>query len=228
MVAGEERASPGAALPPALRALLACAGRASPEQSFDPMERAIHEAAAKFPEADADGAWRRVHEYPLSRELLAVTHVWGQPGATGFQVMCKGAPEAIADLCGLQAAARSAVLAQVTGCPARSAGTRAAGSVAGEPTASVDRAWFAFGGAAAVSPTAARGVREAVASPAACVRVISDCTSGDRARKHRRDGKPGRGLGNEVALDGRDLTRRTVRSRLRPVQPDPKLRLVDA
>ena len=57
--------------------------------------------------------WQRIREYPLSRELLAVTHVWSQSGASAFQVMCKGAPEAIAALCGLEAAHRATVLAQV-------------------------------------------------------------------------------------------------------------------
>src|SRR5207248_1020398 len=41
-----------------------------------------------------------IRSYPLSDTLLAVTHVWQEPGQTGYTIAAKGAPETIADLCG--------------------------------------------------------------------------------------------------------------------------------
>ena len=94
------RAPPREGLAPALRALVECAERACPDAPHDPMERAIRDAARAAGVPDrAD--WVRVHEYPLSPELLATTHVWRAPGAARLQVACKGAPEAVAELCGL-------------------------------------------------------------------------------------------------------------------------------
>ena len=43
--------------------------------------------------------WALVHEYPLSRELLAMSHVWQSPAGDAYVIAAKGAPEAIADLC---------------------------------------------------------------------------------------------------------------------------------
>ena len=43
--------------------------------------------------------WTLVHEYPLSPELLALSHVWQSPDGSDYVVAAKGAPEAIADLC---------------------------------------------------------------------------------------------------------------------------------
>ncbi|MDI6871856.1 MAG: HAD family hydrolase [Bacillota bacterium] len=43
--------------------------------------------------------WTLVQEYPLSRELLALSHVWQSPDGEEYVIAVKGAPEAIADLC---------------------------------------------------------------------------------------------------------------------------------
>ena len=45
--------------------------------------------------------WSLVHEYPLSQELLALSHVWKSPDGKEFVISAKGAPEAIIDLCHL-------------------------------------------------------------------------------------------------------------------------------
>lgn len=42
-----------------------------------------------------------VHEYSLSPELLALSHVWKPPHRDEYVIAAKGAPEAIADLCHL-------------------------------------------------------------------------------------------------------------------------------
>jgi len=51
--------------------------------------------------------WPLVEEYPLSREMLALSHVWKESGKDGYLIAAKGAPEAIADLCHLSDRERS-------------------------------------------------------------------------------------------------------------------------
>jgi Ca2+-transporting ATPase len=94
------------------KAVLATALAASERDAFDPMERAIHEAARQWIPASAKrlGATNLVREYDLTPELLAVTHVWQQAGSSHFEVTVKGAPETVVDLCRLAAEARASLL----------------------------------------------------------------------------------------------------------------------
>ncbi|MCX7059110.1 MAG: cation-transporting P-type ATPase, partial [Proteobacteria bacterium] len=90
------------------RSTLATAVLASRPAAFDPMERALHDAAS----AGVDAARRLVHEYPLTADLLAVTHIW--EGAEGGRIAAaKGAPEAIALLCQLSPTERARLVAEV-------------------------------------------------------------------------------------------------------------------
>ena len=76
---------------------------ASQEDPFDPMEKAIHEVG-EGTLADTEHlhqTWRLVQQYPLSRELLALSHAWKSVSGAGHVVATKGAPEAISDLCHL-------------------------------------------------------------------------------------------------------------------------------
>jgi Ca2+-transporting ATPase len=59
------------------------------------------------------GDWELVREYPLSEKLLALSHVWHAPGGSHYAVAAKGAPEAIARLCRLDADQQAALLAEV-------------------------------------------------------------------------------------------------------------------
>jgi Ca2+-transporting ATPase len=74
---------------------------ASPTDPFDPMEKAMKELGgrtlANTEHIHKD--WELVREYPLSEELLAMSHVWRSPQGQDFIIAAKGAPEAIADLC---------------------------------------------------------------------------------------------------------------------------------
>jgi Ca2+-transporting ATPase len=68
---------------------------------FDPMERAI--IAAAGPRAAALRAgWRLERDYPLTPEFLAVCHGWRSPSGEG-QAAVKGAPEAVLEVCRLDA-----------------------------------------------------------------------------------------------------------------------------
>jgi len=88
---------------------------ASQENPFDPIEKELKRAG--------DGClsdtehihknWKIVREYPLSKALLSLSHVWRSPDSRQFTIGAKGAPEAVADLCHLGAAAREEILAAV-------------------------------------------------------------------------------------------------------------------
>jgi Ca2+-transporting ATPase len=108
-----------AGLPEPFHRLVEFAVLASQRGPFDPMERAIERFAVSRLRGTEHlhESWELVREYPLSRELLAMSHVWRDPCGPGWVVAAKGAPEAIADLCHLgpseaaRLAARAAALA---------------------------------------------------------------------------------------------------------------------
>jgi Ca2+-transporting ATPase len=93
---------------------LATALAASERQPFDPMERAIHEAARLRMPASAARlqAMHLVREYDLTPELLAVTHVW-QSESQRMEIAVKGAPETVFDLCRLDPHSRAPLLNRV-------------------------------------------------------------------------------------------------------------------
>ena len=111
---GEAQSLAGAApekLSKAFAELAAWGLLASAPEPFDPMDRAFHELAKRYPKEvkrkpDEDLALART--YGLRPNLLAITRVW-QAGDGKFTVATKGAPEAIAGLCRLGARERAAV-----------------------------------------------------------------------------------------------------------------------
>ncbi len=76
---------------------------ASKPDPFDPMEKAFTEMGARvlIGTEHLHQPWVLEREYPLSRDLLAVSHVWRDPAVGMLEVAAKGAPEAVADLCHL-------------------------------------------------------------------------------------------------------------------------------
>ncbi|HYM42228.1 MAG TPA: cation-translocating P-type ATPase [Steroidobacteraceae bacterium] len=98
-----------------LAEVLQAAVLASKPDPFDPMERALHEARDRLvPEArDACRDWEMIREYPLTPELLAVSHVWRRGAENPVVVVSKGAPEAIAELCRLAPDRRAHLRTQV-------------------------------------------------------------------------------------------------------------------
>ncbi len=81
---------------------------ASKKDPFDPMEKALEELGRKtlYNTEHIHSDWHLVEEYPLSSELSALSHVWKAKEEKGYLVATKGAPEAIADLCHLDAASK--------------------------------------------------------------------------------------------------------------------------
>jgi len=81
-------------------------------------------------------AWTLVQEYPLSPGLLALSHVWKDPGRRRMTVAAKGAPEAIADLCHLGGEEAARILTDAT-TMARE-GLRVLGIAEGSPVRQAD------------------------------------------------------------------------------------------
>ena len=106
----------GTELQPTAEHVLAIALAASERKPFDPMERAIHDAAHEFAaaaEQRLDGM-QLIHEYDLTPEMLAVTHVWQSEDTRQCLVASKGAPETILELCRMPPAMRAELLQRVT------------------------------------------------------------------------------------------------------------------
>ena len=83
-------------------------------EPHDPMEQAFHAFAQRYLDAVAAPAptWTLVREYELSADLMAMSHVWQNPALAHQVVACKGAPEAVAELCHLPAERRQQLEAQ--------------------------------------------------------------------------------------------------------------------
>lgn len=81
------------------------AALASAPDPFDPMEKAFHAFARGRALAAADErGWRLVKTFALQRDLLAMTQLWRMQDS-GLIAACKGAPEVVAELCGLEGVA---------------------------------------------------------------------------------------------------------------------------
>jgi P-type Ca2+ transporter type 2C len=94
-------------LQPRLRELLGTAVLASRPEAVDPMDRALVRLAG-----DVGPGAELIRGYPWLPELPALVQVWRLP-SRGEVAAAKGAPEAIATLCRLDAAARQAMRARV-------------------------------------------------------------------------------------------------------------------
>ncbi len=105
-----------AALQEELHGVLEFAVLASHRRAFDPMESAIGDAGLRLL-ADTEhlhADWTLVDDYPLSNEMLAMSRVWQSPDRRERMIAAKGAPEAIVDLCHLDAPRRAGIADQVS------------------------------------------------------------------------------------------------------------------
>ena len=82
---------------------------------FDPMEKAFRRLADHYLAGTEHlhDDWSLAQHYPLSRDMLAMSHGWKATQRDEYVVAAKGAPEAIADLCHLSAAETAAIAEQV-------------------------------------------------------------------------------------------------------------------
>ncbi len=99
------KSGPRERLPETFHQIIEYSILASQRDPFDPMEKALRRLGRdtlSHTEHLHDD-WTLVQEYPLSQQLLALSHVWKSPDGTAYEIAAKGAPEAIGDLCHLPA-----------------------------------------------------------------------------------------------------------------------------
>jgi Ca2+-transporting ATPase len=227
-------------LPEAVHEVLELAVLASRSGGNDPMDLALHRlgASALRGTEHIHQSWTLVREYPLSRDLLAMSQVWKAPEGDRLVVAAKGAPEAIADVCHLDLAEASVVGAQVAALARDGlrvlAVARARVDAADLPAGQHDF-HFELVGLVALADPVRQGVPAAVAEcHGAGVRVMMMTgDSPETARAIARQvGLPDGGIVTGKELDtlseeelGRRLREASVFAR---VLPEQKLRLVQA
>jgi P-type Ca2+ transporter type 2C len=103
------------ALPESFHALVEFAMLATPADPFDPMEKAIQQFGLRWltDTEHVHAEWAPEFEYALSPEILAMTHVFRGDARDAHLLATKGAPEAVIDLCHLDADTAAAILRQV-------------------------------------------------------------------------------------------------------------------
>ncbi len=89
------------ALPENFHELVEYSILASQRDPFDPMEKAIKKLGDEYLNGTVHlhKDWHLIREYPLSKNLFALSHVWQSSDKKEFEIAAKGAPEAIFDLC---------------------------------------------------------------------------------------------------------------------------------
>ncbi|MDA8432063.1 MAG: cation-translocating P-type ATPase [Nitrospiraceae bacterium] len=94
---------PETAIPEELHETVEYSILASQADPFDPMEKALKELGerALSHTEHLHGDWTLVQEYPLSKDLLAMSRVWKSQDSRNYVIAAKGAPEAIFDICHL-------------------------------------------------------------------------------------------------------------------------------
>jgi len=88
-------------LPESAHDLLEYGILASQRDPFDPIEKEVKRLGELYLTGTEHihNNWQLVKEYNLSKQLLALSHVWESPDKQNYIIAAKGAPEAIADLC---------------------------------------------------------------------------------------------------------------------------------
>ncbi len=102
-------------LPEKFHELLEFGYLASQKDPFDPVEKEIKNGTEKFL-CDTEHIhknWKLVREYPLSKNLLALSNVWESHDRRKHVIAAKGAPEAIAELCHMSGEKKKELLSQV-------------------------------------------------------------------------------------------------------------------
>ena len=236
------RALGDGALPEAFHTLVETAIQASAVAPFDPMEKAFHQLGQRHlvgtPHLHPDA--RLLHRYGLSPALRAMVHVWSTDDGQRHTVAAKGAPEAVMDLCRLDAGQRAAITPVVDGLAAD--GLRvlavAQGSFSGEDWPATGQGFdFSFVGllglADPVRPQVPQAVAECLAAGIRVVMVTGDYPATARAIAHEAGLPVGEAAllsGDEMAaLDDSALGQRLAGvSVCARIAPEQKLRIVQA
>ncbi len=235
-----DHARPGR-LPEAFHEVVEFGILASQRDPFDPMDQALR----RLGDDHLNGSehlhddWLLVREYPLSHELLALSHVWKAADREEYVVAAKGAPEAIADLCHLdpaQAAQVADLVRDMAKEGLRTLGVAASRSPRAHLPAGQHDFPFHFLGLVGLKDPLRPGARAAIAEcHAAGIRVVM--ITGDHPRTAQAiAAQAGLGPGDQV-LTGPELAALSddeLAVRLRGVNifarvtPEQKMRLVRA
>jgi Ca2+-transporting ATPase len=224
-----------------LHGVLEYAVLASHRRAFDPMETAIAEAGKRLLAGTEHlhGDWTLIDDYALSPEMLAMSRVWQSPDKAEHLIAAKGAPEAIVDLCHLNAAQGNRILEQVramAGGGLRVLGVARAVFPARALPAGQHDFDFAFLGLVALEDPVRPDVPQAIAEcQAAGIRVVmmtGDHPATALSIAHQaglNTGVPVITGAELAALTDEALAERLVATQIFcRVQPDQKLRLVRA
>jgi Ca2+-transporting ATPase len=215
--------------------VLEAALRASAPIPTDSMDRALHEMAASL---GLQASTSPLHTYGLAPDLFVTTNLWKDDAGT-VAAYAKGAPEAVADLCGLSADSKRQILQQVTQFAAQGFRLLAVASATlvnrdGFPKSQRDIPFHYLGLIGFTDPLRSTVPEAIKACRAAGVRVVM--ITGDYPATARAIANMA-GLDNENVLTGDDVeamndkdlakavSRTSVFARIRPQQ---KFRLVDA
>jgi Ca2+-transporting ATPase len=226
-------------LPAPFSDLLEYARLASQSAPFDPMELAIQDLSQRaLGNRDVANGWRLRREYPLASALLAVTRVWAPPGGPPLVVAAKGAPEAIAGLCGLDAARQEALARHVEALASEGLRVLAVAKAgAGEERLPEGPRGFRFewlgllGFADPIRPGVPGAIRDCDEAGIRVAMITGDYPA-TAASIARQIGLPAENLltGSDLeAIPDADLPRRVLETRVfARVVPEQKLRLVEA
>ena len=214
---------------------------ASARDPFDPMEKAFHALGRQLRTAgdhrgnDLALKW----EYGLRPDLLAVTNVWAAAGQAELLAATKGAPESVADLCGLSAADREQLARAVDDMAhegMRILGVARATVPAGQARPETPRGFrFRFLGLVGIAdplrPTVRAAVQECRSAGIRVVMITGDYPQTARAIAGQA------GLDNSEVVSGTDIEQMTDAELARRTRnttifartlPDQKLRIVQA
>jgi Ca2+-transporting ATPase len=213
----------------------------SQKDPFDPLERAVKRLGDRklFKTEHLHYDWNLLREYPLSQNLLALSHVWKSPSGREYVIAAKGAPEAIADLCHLDERQGREVLRNV-GLMAEE-GLRVIGVAKAQFTEQdlpVDQHEFVFeflgliGLADPVRPNVLNEIRECYDAGIRVIMITGDYpgTAMNVARQIGLEPADEFVTGDELDAMGDEELRERIRSVniFARVVPEQKLRIVDA
>ncbi|MFA6189942.1 MAG: cation-translocating P-type ATPase [Candidatus Staskawiczbacteria bacterium] len=90
---------------------------ASQKDPFDPIEKELNKMGSLYlRHFDREyHNFKLVKEYPLSKKMLALSHVWQSKNNNNLIVACKGAPESVLDLCHIENNKKKELLSVVEG-----------------------------------------------------------------------------------------------------------------
>lgn len=102
-------------LPEQFHSLLEFGILASQKDPYDPIEKEVKKMGELYLKRTEHlhNNWNIVREYPLSKELLTLSHVWQSPDEKNYVIAAKGAPEAILDLCHSKESFKKEILLKV-------------------------------------------------------------------------------------------------------------------